>query len=148
MNIHTPSVVKSGGIAAATSLVLGLLSAIPLLGCLVWPLACLGWFLIPTGAGLGYGYLAPGKEDLAQSALGGALAGGFGGLVYGLISGIMAAITNAGMTAFLEQEGLVATASGGIVSFLLSLCGPLIGGLIFGAIGGVIWPLIQERQQM
>lgn len=147
MNIHTPSVVKSGGIAAATSLVLGLLSAIPLLGCLVWPLACLGWFLIPTGAGLGYGYLAPGKEDLAQSALGGALAGGFGGLVYGLMSGIMAAVTDAGMAAFVEQTDIVATASGGLISFFLSLCPPLIGGLIFGAIGGLIWPLVQERQK-
>ena len=146
MNIHTPSVVKSGGIAAATSLILALLSAIPLLGCLVWPLACLGWFLIPAGAGLGYGYLAPGKEDLAQSALGGALAGGFGGLVYGLISGILAAVTNAGMAAFIEQTDIVATASGGIFSFFFSLCPPIIGGLIFGAIGGVIWPLVQERQ--
>lgn len=146
MNIHTPSVVKAGGIAAAVSLILALLSGIPFLGCLIWPLACLGWFLIPAGAGVGYGYFAPGKEDLAQSALGGALAGGFGGLVYGLMSGIMSALTNAGMAAFVEQSDIVATASGGIVSFFLSLCPPLIGGLIFGAIGGVIWPLIQERQ--
>lgn len=146
MNIHTSSVVKAGGIAAAVSLVLALLSAIPLLGCLVWPLACLGWFLIPMGAGLGYGYYAPGKEDMGQSAIGGALAGGFGGLVYGLISGILAAVTNAGMATFVEQTDLVATASGGVASFFLSLCPPLIGGLFFGAIGGVIWPLVQGQR--
>lgn len=147
MNVHMPSIVRSGGIAVLASIVLGILAALPLLGCLFWPLVCLGWILIPLGAGLGYGYLAPGKETLGESALGGALAGGFSGLVYGLVSGIAGLVTNTGTVALMEDPDMVPGAiAGGVVGLVFSICLPLVGGLIFGALGGIIWPAVQGNR--
>lgn len=146
MRIDTGSVVKAGGIAAAIGVVLAVLGGIPLLNCLFFPLLCIGAFLLPIGAGVGYGYYAPGKEDLAQSALGGALAGGFGGIAYGLVTGLMGLVTNAGMATFLEDADVAVGVGGTAISFLGSLCLPLITGLVLGAIGGLIWPLIQGNK--
>ena len=147
MNIHMPSVIKSGGIAAAVNLVLGLLAALPLVGCFFVPLVCLGWFVVPTAAGLGYGYLAPGKENLGESALGGALAGGFGGFVNGLAVGLLSLVTNAGFAAMSEDvEALPAALAGGVVGLTVALCVPTVGGLFFGAIGGAIWPAVQGER--
>ena len=147
MNIHMPSAVKAGGIAVIVSVVLGLLAAIPVLGCLFVPLVCLGWVLIPFGAGLGYGYLAPSKETVGESALGGALAGMFSGFVYGLVSGIAGTITNAGTVAMARDVDMIPGAlAGGVGSLLVAICLPVIGGLIFGAAGGVIWPIFQSNR--
>lgn len=146
MNINTQSVIKAGGAAALLGLVLGLLSAIPVLNCLFAPLLCIGGLFLPLAAGLGYGYWAPGKENLSESALGGALAGGFGGFVYGLVNGLVSMVTNGGAAAFMEEADIAAAAGGGIAAFLISLCLPVIGGLIFGAIGGLLWPLVQGKR--
>lgn len=146
MNIHTSSVVKAGGAAALVGLVLALISAIPVLGCLFAPLACLGAVLLPAGAGLGYGYLAPGKEELGQSAVGGALAGGFSGFAYGFVVGLVSLITGAGTAVMLEDADILAGTASSIVAFVGSLCIPIVTGLIFGAIGGVLWPLIQGER--
>lgn len=146
MRIDTGSVVKAGGIAAAIGLLLAVLGGISFLNCLVFPLLCIGAFLLPVGAGLGYGYFAPGREDMGQSALGGALAGGFGGLAYGLGTGVMNFITNAGAAAMLEDADIAVGVSGGIISFLASLCIPIVTGFILGALGGIIWPLVQGNR--
>ncbi|MDX1662256.1 MAG: hypothetical protein R3272_00585 [Candidatus Promineifilaceae bacterium] len=149
MNIHNGSVIKAGGLAAVVALLLGLLTLviglIPFLGdvlvCLLAPLVCLGWFLIPLGAGVGYGYLAPGKETVSESALGGALAGGFAGLVYGILSGIANA-TGAGAVAVMQQTDVAVDLGAGAI--LIALCGPTLVGLVLGALGGVVWPLFQR----
>lgn len=146
MRIDSSSVIKAGGFAAAAALILAVLSAIPVLGCLVAPLACLGFFLLPLAAGLGYGYFAPGRESLQESALGGALAGGFGGFVYGLISGIMSAITNAGAAAYLEDLDVVNTGAGSLLGAVCAVVVFVIGGMIFGAIGGALWPVFQGNK--
>lgn len=146
MNIDTGSVVKAGGIAAAVGLVLGVLGSIPVLNCLFAPLFCVGAILLPIGAGVGYGYYAPGREDLGQSAIGGALAGAFGGFAYGLMTGLMALFTNAGAAAFLEDADIAIGVGGSAASFLGSLCVPIFTGLILGAIGGLIWPIIQSNR--
>lgn len=146
MRIDTGSVVKAGGLAAAVGLVLAVLGGIPFLNCLVWPLICIGAFLLPIGAGVGYGYFAPGREDMGQSALGGALAGGFGGLAYGLGTGVMNFITNAGAAAMLEDADIAVGAGGTAVSFLVSLCIPIVTGFVLGALGGVLWPLLQGNR--
>lgn len=153
MNFNMNSVVKAGGLAAAVGLVLAVLSAIPFINCLVLPLLCVAWFALPIAAGMAYGYFTPGKETTGQSALGGALAGGFGGLAYGLVSGIFSAVTG-GTAAALEQlqgiEGLEGVAVDGtgfsIGGLLLGVCISVFGGLIFGAIGGVLWPLFQANR--
>lgn len=136
-NIHMPSVLKSGGAAAGLALLLLLLSFIPVLGRIIGFAFLCGGFLIPIAAGIGYGYLAPGQEELSQSAIGGALAGGVGGFLLGIFFGISAAISSA------VTEGLGEALAGGTVVTLLCVCGLGIAGLVFGAIGGVIWPLIQ-----
>ncbi len=139
-NIDMQSVIKAGAAAAGVAILLGLLSLIPFLGPVVAIcLACAG-FLIPVGAGIGYGYLAPGEEDMATSALGGALSGGASGLILGIFSGLSSAVS----TAVYSNVG-DALASG-TVATLLCVCGFGLGGLAFGAIGGVIWPLIQGRR--
>jgi hypothetical protein len=139
-NIHVGSIFKSGGAAAALAFVLLLISFIPVLGDIIVFCFLCGGFLIPIGAGIGYGYFAPGEEDVAQSALGGALSGGASGLLLGVFFGVSAAI-NGAITAGLE-EALV----GGTVLTLICVCGLGIAGLVFGAIGGAIWPVIQKQR--
>jgi hypothetical protein len=138
-DLHMPSILKSGGAAAGLSALLLLLSFIPGLGDIVGFCFLCGGFLIPIAAGLGYGYLAPGKEETTQSAIGGALAGGASGFLLGIFFGINALVSGA----VTEGLGLGEALAGGTVVTLLCVCGLGIAGLIFGAIGGVIWPLIQ-----
>jgi hypothetical protein len=136
-DLHMPSILKSGGAAAGLAVLLFLLSFIPVLGDNVGFCFLCGGFLIPIGAGLGYGYLAPGKEETTQSAMGGALAGGASGFLLGIFLGISVLIGGA------VTEGLGEALVGAPIFTLLCVCGLGIAGLIFGAIGGVIWPLIQ-----
>lgn len=139
MNIHMGSVIKSGGLAAVLAIVLGLLSFIPVLGDIIGFVFLCGGFLIPIAAGIGYGYFAPGKEEIKDSAVGGALAGGASGLLLGIFFGISATVNTA------VSDSLGNALAGGAIVTLLCVCGLGIAGLIFGAIGGVIWPLIQRR---
>lgn len=123
IQLHQESIIKVGGGAAILSLVLGGLANIPVLGWLFVPFSCLGYLFIPIAAGLAYGYFAPGKEDLFQGLIGGALTGAvsvaiFSFLFYIFSSGIMVTI---GFTVFWA-----------------------IFGAVFGAIGGFIWPQIQD----
>lgn len=146
MNINTGSVVKAGGIAAAIGLVLAILGGIPYLNCLVLPLLCIGAVLLPIGAGLGYGYFTPGREEMSQSALGGALAGAFGGLAYGLGTGIMGLITNAGATAFLDEADIAVSTGGSVIGLFFATCLSIVAGLVLGAIGGLLWPMFQREK--
>jgi hypothetical protein len=153
MNFNMNSVVKAGGLAAAAGLVLALLSAIPFINCLVLPLLCVAWFALPIAAGMAYGYFTPGKETTGQSALGGALAGGFGGLAYSLVNGIFGAVTGR-TTAALDQlqgieglEGVAVDPTGfSVGGLLLGICISVFAGLLFGAIGGVLWPMFQANR--
>jgi len=170
MNVHIKSIIKAGSTAAvigiilgllaaipmqriigtgagsdAIGLILGLLAAIPSLGCLIVPLLGLGFLLLPMVAGLGYGYFAQGKETLHESMLGGALAGVFGGLVYGSATGLVSLATQSGAAAFLQDVDVIVAANSSIIGVAASLCVALISGLIFGAIGGALWPAFQKR---
>lgn len=146
MNIDIGSVVKAGGIAAAVGLVLAVLGGIPLLNCLILPLLCIGAVLLPVGAGMGYGYFAPGHEQTSQSALGGALAGAFGGFAYGLGTGLMGLFTNAGATAMLEDADIAVSTGSGVAAVFFSVCISLVIGAVLGAIGGLLWPLFQRNK--
>lgn len=139
-NLHMPSVLKAGGGAAGLAAVLVLLTFIPFLGPAIGFCLLCGGFLIPIAAGIGYGYFAPGEEDMATSALGGALSGGAGGLLLGILSGISAGVGSA------ASEGLGGAFVGGTAVTLLAVCGLGFAGLLFGAIGGVIWPTIQKNR--
>ena len=144
MNINTGSVIKAGGIAAGVGLVLAILSGIPFLNCLVIPLLCIGAALLPIGAGMGYGYFTPGREEMSQSALGGALAGAFGGLAFGIGTGIMALITDAGAAVFLQDADIAVNSGGNLGGVLVSSCLFVVAGLVLGAIGGLLWPAFQR----
>ncbi len=141
-NLHIPSVLKAGGTGAGIAVVLGLLSYIPFVGPFIGICFFCGGFLIPIGSGIGYGYFAPGEETTSTSAVGGGLAGGVGGLILGIFSGINATI----FTALSDSatSGGEALAGGAIVTVMF-VCGLGFMGLILGAIGGVIWPLIQGQ---
>lgn len=137
--LDVQSVVKAGGASAAVAILLGVLGFIPFIGPFIAICFLCGGFLIPIGAGMLYGYFAPGKEDTATAALGGALAGGVGGIILAVFSSLTGAVS----TGLQEGVGggLAAGAMSGIVG---SLCLGIIG-FALGAIGGVVWPAIQDR---
>ena len=141
-NLHIPSVLKAGGVGAGIAILAGVLGFIPVLGDIIGFCMLCGGFLIPITSGMLYGYFAPGQEDTAQSAVGGALSGGAGGLLLGIFTAIsgsaMSAISDAGVGA---GDAIV----GGIFGSLICACGFGIAGLVLGAIGGVLWPLVQKQ---
>ncbi|MDM8526747.1 hypothetical protein QUF58_00935 [Anaerolineales bacterium HSG24] len=137
MKLDMGSVLKAGGFAAVAAILMGAISGgiamMPLgdfLNLVLAPFYCFGALLIPIGAGMAYGYFAPGKENLVEGIVGGVLTGGVAGLLYGLINGTVTMFT-AGV-----MDGLLITVSTG--------CMFALGGVFFGAIGGVIWPQIQN----
>ncbi|MDT8304629.1 MAG: hypothetical protein RRC07_01735 [Anaerolineae bacterium] len=150
MTFNMNSVIKAGGIGAAIALLLALLGAIPLLNCLLMPLLCLAWFALPVTTGMLYGYFTPGKETLGESALGGALSGGFAGFVYAVINGVVGAATGGVAAAFQQLEGIegmpMEATSFGLGSLLVAVCISVFAGLLFGAIGGVLWPMFQGNR--
>lgn len=137
--LHFPSVLKAGGAAAALAIVLGLIALIPFLGPIVLLCFLCGGFLIPVGGGMAYGYFAPGEEDTGQSALGGALSG----LAAGVLLGIFAAVSGSVSTGLSEGVGS-ALASGAVGTIIFSGCLGFMG-LILGALGGLLWPVVQRR---
>lgn len=138
-NLHMPSVVKAGGAAAGVAVLLSLMSLIPFLGGFVAFCFLCGGFLIPVGAGMLYGYFAPGQEETSQSALGGALAGGVGGILLGIFSAIQASISTG------VQEGLGEAVAAGALGTILCSGGLGVMGFVLGAIGGLLWPVVQKQ---
>ena len=140
-NIDVQSVLKAGGAAAGLAIVLSVLSLIPVIGPIIGICFLCGGILIPIGAGMLYGYFAPGEEDTSTAAIGGALAGGAGGILLAIFSAISGSV----MTGLQEGvgSGLMAGISSGI---FVSVCFGIMG-FILGAIGGLIWPMIQQRQK-
>lgn len=138
-NLHMPSVLKAGGISAVVAILLGVLSLIPLIGPFIALCFLCGGVLIPVAAGMLYGYFAPGQEDTATAAVGGALAGGAGGIILAVFSSVSGAIT-AGM-----QEGIGSGLAAGAVSGIFGALCLGFAGFVLGAIGGLIWPLVQNQ---
>ncbi len=141
MKIDFSSVMKAGGAAAAVAIVIGIISRIPFLGGIVFLCFCIGGFLIPVGAGILYGYFSPGKEEIGESALGGMVAGGVSGILYGIFQGLTALIFS-----IFDGGGVVDVLAASAITTVGSMCGFGIAGLIFGAIGGLGWQLIQQRR--
>jgi len=128
--IDMQSALKAGAMAAGVSVVLSLLSFIPFVGGLFAIISICGAVLIPIGGGMAYGYLAEGKEDTQTAAIGGAIAGGIGGVIMAIMGAIISSIL-----------GLGGGIGGGIAG---SICSGLFG-FALGALGGVIWPMIQDN---
>lgn len=138
-NLDMQSVLKAGGIGAGVAIVLGVLSLIPVIGPVIGFLFLCGGFLIPIGAGILYGYFAPGQEDTATAAMGGALAGGASGILLAVFNAISATVVGA------ASEGIGTGLAGGAISGTIgALCFGIMG-FVLGAIGGLIWPFIQKQ---
>ena len=96
-------------------------------------------FLIPIGAGLYYGYLAPGRESSFQSIVGGALSGMVAGIILGLAFSFNTLMLTTVTTGLL---GPALASSAGV--FLIT--GGIMGvvGAILGGIGGLVWRFAQR----
>lgn len=138
-NIDMNSVMKAGGIAAGVAIVLSILSLIPFIGGIFGILLFCGGIFIPIAGGMMYGYFAVGEEDTRTGAIGGALAGGASGVILAVFSAILNTIT--GTVAEGVGSGLAAGAGTGILG---TICLGLLG-FGFGALGGVIWPMVQNQ---
>ncbi len=138
-SLHMPSVLKAGGAAAGLAILLGLISMIPVIGGFIAICFLCGGFLIPIGGGMAYGYLAPGEEDTSQSALGGALSG----LAAGVLLGVFSALSGSISTGL--SEGLGSAVASGAIATILCAGGLGVMGLILGAIGGLLWPMVQKQ---
>lgn len=168
MNIQTQNIIKAGGITGGAGIALGLLATLPFrsmvgvaagpdpvglllglagafpsLGCILVPALGLGFVLLPTAAGLGFGYWSETRRNLA---VGGALAGAFGGLVYGIGSGLVSLTTRTGSAAFLQDVDAIArTGSSAIVGVLIGFAIAIGVGLFFGAVGGALSRAVLPR---
>jgi hypothetical protein len=108
---------------------------------ILWFCFCIGGLLMPIGADPLHGYFAPGQEDIGESALGGLLAGGTAGIIYGIFQGLSALVSS-----FFNSSGVVDALATSALTTVFSVCGFAISGLLFEAIGGILWPLIQQRR--
>lgn len=138
-NIDMNSVLKAGGIAAGVAIVLNILSLIPFVGGIFGFLLLCGGVFIPIAGGMMYGYFAEGDEDTQTAAIGGALAGGASGVILAVFGAILGAVS--GTLSEGVGTGLAAGAIGGIGG---TICLGILG-FVFGAIGGVIWPMVQNQ---
>jgi hypothetical protein len=130
---------RSGSVAAVVAGFLYLLALTPFFDNLITVLMLAGAVIIPLGAGLGYGYLAPGEETMAQSTVGGALSGLVAGIILGIAVGI-----NAFMLAGLSTGLLGYAIVGGVgVTIVVAAIFGLFAA-IMGAIGGVLWQIVQK----
>ena len=139
MKIHFGSFVRSGTVAAVVAGFLYLLALTPFLNNLLVVLFLAGAVLIPFGAGLYYGFLAPGEETMGQSVIGGALSGLVAGIIIGIAVGINAFMLTAASTGVLGYA-----VAGGIGVTLLSAAIFGVFAAIIGALGGVLWRFIQK----
>lgn len=139
MKIHVGSFVRSGTVAAVVAGFVYLLALTPFFDTLVLGLLIAGIVLIPMGAGLYYGYLAPGEETMGQSVVGGALSGLISGVILGIAFGINAFTVTAISTGL---PGYAALGSVTVTILFVIVAG--IFAAIMGAIGGALWQLVQR----
>ncbi|MFC1780362.1 hypothetical protein ACFLY9_01570 [Patescibacteria group bacterium] len=144
---------KAGLIAAGVTVALQVIGLIPCISCLIWPITCVAWFVIPAGCGYLTAHWADLKRDqfqeaLTQGALAGLLLGviaGVGTIVTQMISSLLDLGTQTALSALEEQDALTST----FTTLPVGLGGALVCGsvacligivldVIFSAIGSVI----------
>ena len=158
--------VKRGAIYyAIVGIIISVLIAIPLLGCLVAPFACVTWLLLPLA--IGYFVAQWGSSPTtavtttplavqssspyATPAVDGAVAAGAGAVVSGIVglivslifSAIFAAIGSSGTAsdAGSAAVGLAAGAVSGVIGLIIGI----IMAAIFGAVGGALYVVMSQR---
>ena len=138
MKIHFGSFMRSGTVAAVVAGFLYLLALTPFFDNVIMVLMLGGIVLIPFGAGMYYGYLAPGEETMGQSVIGGALSGLVAGIILGIAVGINAFMlgTVTGILGYAVTSGIQATI---ISAVIFGIFAAIIGG-----IGGILWKIVQD----
>ena len=139
MKIHFGSFIRSGTVAAVIAGFVYLLSLTPFFDNVLTVLMLASAVLIPFGAGLYYGYLAPGEETMGQSVIGGALSGLVAGIILGIAFGI-----NAFMLGAIGTGVLGIAIKGGLGATIISAAIFGIFAAIMGALGGVLWQVVQK----
>lgn len=129
--LHKPSIFKAGGIAAIITVIFNLLPMIPNISPVFQLVAEVGAYFVFFLAGLGYGYFAPGEENLLEGIVGGLLAGLAAGIIYCILYSFLN---------FATVESSVALQ---LLGMSIITYGSLGG--IFGAAGGFIWPRVQSK---
>lgn len=138
-NIDFPSVLKAGGAAAGVAILLSVMSLIPVVGPIIGFCFLCGGVLIPIAAGMLYGYFAPGQEDTSTAAIGGALSGGAGGILLAVFSAISSSVVTG------LQDGVGSGLTAGLGSgIFVSICFGVMG-FVLGAVGGLLWPMVQKQ---
>lgn len=137
--IHGPSLLRAGTMGAAVAGLLYLMALTPFFDNVLMVLLLAGAILIPIGTGIYYGHLAPGEETMFQSIVGGALSGLVVGLILGLAFGLNAFVMS-------QATSFLGSVASGVGTTLI--IGGLFGvvGAILGAIGGVVWKIIQRPE--
>jgi hypothetical protein len=138
--IHVGSLIRSGSVAAVIAGFLYLLALTPFLNDLIAGLMLVGIVAIPLGAGLYYGYLAPGEETFGQSTIGGALSGLVAGIILGIAVGVNAFMLGAASTGVLGYA-----VKGGIGATILFATDFGLFAAVVGGIGGMLWQLVQKQ---
>ena len=139
MKIHFGSFVRSGTVAAMVAGFLYLIALTPFFNNIIMVLMLSGIVVIPFGAGMYYGYLAPGEETMGQSVIGGALSGFVSGIILGIALGINAFML-AGISTRILGDAITA-------SLVVTIASAVIIGVfaaIMGAIGGILWQVVQD----
>lgn len=139
LSINFPSVLRSAAVSATIAGLVLLLALTPFLDNVLLVLLLASALLIPFGAGLYYGHLAPGVESSFQSIVGGALSGLLAGFILGLAFAFNSFMLTTVTTGLLGQA---LASSAGV--FLIT--GGILGmaGAILGGIGGLVWRFVQR----
>jgi hypothetical protein len=138
VKIHFGSFIRSGTVAAVLAGFLYLLALTPFFNNVLAVLLLAGAVLIPFGAGMYYGYLAPGEETMGQSVIGGALSGLVAGIILGIAVGINAFMlgTVSGILGYAITSGIQATIISAVIFGFFAA--------ILGGIGGILWKFVQN----
>lgn len=139
LSISFPSVLRAASVAAIIAGLLLLASLTPFFDNILLVLLIAGALLVPIGAGMYYGYLAPGEESSFQSIVGGALSGLLAGFILGLAFGLNTLLRTTITTGLL---GAAIAGSAGV--FIMT--GGILGvvGAILGGVGGLLWKFTQR----
>jgi hypothetical protein len=139
LKIDFPSVLRSAAVSATLAGLVLLLSLTPFFDNVLLVLLVVSVLLIPIGAGMYYGRLAPGLESAFQSIVGGALSGLLAGFILGMAFGLNKLMVTTVTTGLLGQA--IASSAG---VFLIT--GGILGvaGAILGGIGGLLWKFMQR----
>ena len=137
--IDSSSLIKASTMGAVIAGLIYLMSLTPFSDNVLMVLLLAGGILIPIGTGMYYGYLAPGEETMFQSIVGGTISGLIVGLILGLAFGLNAFVMSSATSFLGSVESGVGTTL--VVGGFFGAAGAMLG-----AVGGVLWKIVQRPE--